>query len=165
MIHLAKCILPNAASYVVISNCLQAHCDWGTEPPGGAWQAAHALVTLAGHLADVLADADRTAAGSSAAAAGSTAAPAAEPASAAGVAAGDQPAGTTGSGGSSPTEAEHQAAWLVYTAAAVQPDLGELVRTAVDGAVVAASWAADVLGRVQCGGPGVSVYTNRLEKT
>lgn len=121
------------------------------------------MVTLAGHLADVLADADRMAAGSSAAAAGSSAASAAGP-TAAGVAADGLPAGPAGGGASPSTEAEGQAAWRAYTAG-VQPDLGELVRTAADGAVVAAGWAAGVLERVQCGGPGVSVFSTRLEKT
>jgi hypothetical protein len=145
---------------------LQEACRWGDEPTDGAWQAAHALVTLAGHLADVLADGDRLAAGSgaaavgrSAAAAGSAAA-AAAPAAAAGVAADDRPAGPAGGERSSSTEAEAQAAWRAYTAAAVQPDAGDLVATAADGAVAVASWAVDVLERVQ----RLGVYPNRLEK-
>jgi hypothetical protein len=166
----AECMLQQ----VFVSTCSQAHCDWGDEPPDGAWQSAHALVTLAGHLADVLADADRTAAGSSAAAAGSSttagssAAPAAA-AAAAGVAADARPAGPAGGmqaggGGSAPTEAEDHAAWRAYTAAASQPSLEELAGTAVTGAVAVAGWAANVLKQVQRDGAGVSVYSNRLEK-
>ena len=151
---------------VFVLTCLQAHCDWGDEPPDGAWQSAHALVTLAGHLADVLADADRTAAGSSAAAAGSSriagssAAPA-EPAAAAGMAADARPAGPAGGGGTSPNDVEPQAAWRAYTAAAGQPGLDEMVGTAAAGAGVVAGWAKDVLKRVQ----RIGVYANRLDKT
>ena len=154
---------------VFVSTCSQAHCDWGDEPPDGAWQSAHALVTLAGHLADVLADADRTAAGSSAAAAGSSttagssAAPA-EPAAAAGMAANARPAGPAGGmqaggRGSAPTEAEDHAAWRAYTAAASQPSLDELAGTAVTVGVAVSNWAVVVLERVQR-----LDYPNRLEK-
>ena len=173
--HHAGCILPDLPPHLFIRNCSQAHCDWGTEPPGGAWQAAHAMVTLAGHLADVLADADRAAAGSSstaarssAAVAGSRAAPAAGPAAAGGVTADAIPAGPTGSGGGgSPTDvtdADSQAAWRAHTAAAVQPDTSGLVVLAVAGAVVVTSWTAAVLERVHGHGAGVSAYSDRLER-
>jgi hypothetical protein len=155
-VHPAKAMPLNG----LMSACLQAKCSWGNEPPNGAWQSAHALVTLAGQLADVLADADRTAAGSSAAAAGSSAAAAAQPAAAAGTAADAYPA----CGDRPSTEAEDCAARRGYTAAVGQPVLDELVGNAVTGAVVVAGWAANVLKQVQRDGAGVSVYSNRLEK-
>jgi hypothetical protein len=158
-------VLPNKLPFAFVPNSLQEACQWGDEPPNGAWQSAHALVTLAGHLADVLADADRTAANNSPAAAGRSAAAAgsagaaAAAAAAAGVAADTRPAGPAGGEGSPSTEAEGRAAWRAYTAAAGQPGLDELVGTAVTGAVAVANWAVVVLERVQRLG-----YPNRLEK-
>jgi hypothetical protein len=163
---ICRWILPKRATARMPSNSLQGDCQWGDEPPDGAWQSAHALVTLAGHLADVLADADRMAAGSSTAsgAAAPAAEPATKPAAAAGAAANSPSAGPADDGAGSPTTAERQAAWQACTAAAGQPDTSELVVTAAAGAVVVASWAVSVLERVRSRGSGVGASSKRLEQ-
>jgi hypothetical protein len=148
------------------TTCSQFKGAWGGWPPDGAWAAADALVTLAGFVADALADAAGTAAARSAAAtAGANQTPAAAGSDAGTAAAGRSAAGdnTRFSAAEAACSANAHLDRHIDTAATqlVSPDL---LRHAADGALTTAHWANSLVAAVQHSMPADGKGTDRQEK-